>query len=329
MSIKPAAKIIGSGVGLPQKILTNFDLEKMVDTSDEWIRTRTGIETRYIVQDGQCTSDLGTEAAMNALKDAHIKAKEVDLIIFATITGDVGFPAAAVFVQKNIGAHHAAAFDIQATCTGFIYGLEMADALIATGRAKTVLLIGGETLSRITDYRDRNTCVLFGDGAGAVVLQPSDDERGVLATFTRSDGRLHKLLMMEGMGTKNPPHSENYHEKMQYIQMEGRDVFKHAVTCMGDAAELILEKAGLTCKDVDLLIPHQANIRIIDATAKRIKMPPEKVFINVNKYGNTSAASIPLAIDEARKSGRLQPGDVAVLVAFGGGFTWGSAAVRF
>ena len=266
---------------------------------------------------------------MNALKDAKIKAKEVDVIIFATITGDVGFPATAVFVQKNIGAHHAAAFDIQAACTGFIYALEMADSLICTGRAKTVLVIGGETLSRITDYTDRNTCVLFGDGAGAAVLQASDNDRGLLATFTKSDGRLYHLLRMEGLGTKNPPNSDRYHEKMQFVQMEGRDVFKHAVTCMGDAAELILEKAELTYDDVDLLIPHQANIRIIDATAKRIKLPPEKVFVNVNKHGNTSAASIPLAIDEARKSGRLKPGDVAVLVAFGGGFTWGSAAIRF
>ncbi|MBN1465388.1 ketoacyl-ACP synthase III [candidate division KSB1 bacterium] len=329
MRNQPAAKIVGTGASIPEKVLTNFDLEKMVDTTDEWITSRTGIETRYIVQDGQCTSDLGTEAALRALKDARVKAKEVDVIIFATITSDVGFPATAVFVQKNIGAHNAAAFDIQATCTGFIYGLEMADAFIATRRAKTVLLIGGETLSRITDYSDRNTCVLFGDGAGAAVLQPSDDDRGILATYTRSDGRLHNLLMMEGMGTKNPPTAQNYHEKMQYIQMEGRDVFKHAVTCMGDAAEMILVKAGLSQADVDLLIPHQANIRIIDATAKRIKLPPEKVYVNVNKYGNTSAASIPIAIDEARRNGRLKQGDVAILVAFGGGFTWGSAAVRF
>lgn len=329
MSIKPVSKIAGTGVGIPKKIVTNFDLEKMVDTTDEWIRTRTGIETRYIVEEGQNTSDLGTEAALNALKDANVSPKDVDVIIFATITGDVGFPSTAIFVQKNIEAFNASAFDIQAACTGFLYGMELADALICTGRAKTILLIGGETLSRITDFTDRNTCVLFGDGAGAAVLQPSDDDRGVLATFTKSDGRLYELLKMDGMGTKNPPTSRQYTEKMQYIQMEGRDVFKHAVTCMGDAAELILEKANLTYDDVDLLITHQANIRIIDATAKRIKIPADKVYINVHKYGNTSAASIPIAIDEARKTGRLQSDDVAVLVAFGGGFTWGSAAVRF
>lgn len=329
MSIKPVSRIVGTGAGIPKKVVTNFDMEKIVDTSDEWIRTRTGIETRYFVEEGQKTSDLGTEAALNALKDAKVSPKEIDAIIFATITGDVGFPSTAIFVQKNIKAHNAAAFDIQAACTGFIYGLELADALICTGRAKTVLLIGGESLSRITDFTDRNTCVLFGDGAGAVVIQASTDERGVLATFTKSDGRLHDLLKMDGLGTKNPPTSDRYHEKMNYIQMEGRDVFKHAVTCMGDAAEHILEKAELTYDDVSLLITHQANIRIIDATAKRIKIPPEKVYINVNKYGNTSAASIPIAIDEARRNGRLKDGDVAVFVAFGGGFTWGSAAVRF
>lgn len=323
------SKIVGTGVGIPKKILTNFDLEKIVDTSDEWIRTRTGIETRYIVEEGQYTSDLGTEAALNALKDAGLSPEDVDLIIFATVTGDVGFPATAVFVQKNIGALNAAAFDIQAACTGFIYGLEMADSLIACGRAKTALVIGGETLSRITDYTDRSTCVLFGDGAGAVVLQPAENDRGILATFTKSDGRLYKLLKMEGLGTKNPPTPENWEKKYQYLDMEGRDVFKHAVTCMGDAAELILQRAELTHNDVDWLIPHQANIRIIDATAKRIKLPPEKVFVNVNKYGNTSAASIPLAIDEARKSNVLKDNMVAVLVAFGGGFTWGSAAIRF
>jgi len=329
VSIKPVSRIVGTGAGIPKKVVTNFDMEKIVDTSDEWIRTRTGIETRYFVEEGQKTSDLGTEAALNALKDAKVSPKEIDAIIFATITGDVGFPSTAIFVQKNIKAHNAAAFDIQAACTGFIYGLELADALICTGRAKTVLLIGGESLSRITDFTDRNTCVLFGDGAGAVVIQASTDERGVLATFTKSDGRLHDLLKMDGLGTKNPPTSDRYHEKMNYIQMEGRDVFKHAVTCMGDAAEHILEKAELTYDDVSLLITHQANIRIIDATAKRIKIPPEKVYINVNKYGNTSAASIPIAIDEARRNGRLKDGDVAVFVAFGGGFTWGSAAVRF
>ncbi len=326
---KPSSRIVGTGVGIPKKVLSNLDLEKMVDTSDEWIKTRTGIETRYIAAEGQYTSDLGTEAALNALKDANLSPEDVDTIIFATITGDVGFPATAVFVQKNIGAVNAAAFDIQAACTGFIYGLGLADSMIATGRAKTVLLIGGETISRITDYSDRNSCVLFGDGAGAAVLQASTDNRGLLGTFLKSDGRLSELLKMEGMGTKNPPTSDTYDPKYQFIEMQGREVFKHAVTCMGDAAELILKQNDMTSNDVDLLIPHQANIRIIDATAKRINMPPEKVFINVNKYGNTSAASIPIAIDEARRQERLKENSVAAFVAFGGGFTWGSALVRF
>jgi 3-oxoacyl-[acyl-carrier-protein] synthase III len=328
VNIKPASKIIGTGRALPEKVLTNFDLEKMVDTTDEWIRTRTGIETRHIAADDQFTSDLGSEAAIKAMEDANVSPEEVDTIIFATITGDVGFPATSIFVQKNIGAVNASAFDIAAACSGFIFGLEMADSLIATGRAKTVLVIGGETLSRITDYTDRNTCVLFGDGAGAVVLQASDDEHGILATYTKTDGRLYNLLKMDGMGTKNPLTADNLDMGHRYIQMAGRDVFKHAVTCMGDAAELILERSGLTNNDVDWLIPHQANVRIMDATARRIKLPSEKVYINVNKYGNTSAASIPIALDEIRRAGTLKTGDVAILVAFGGGFTWGSAAIR-
>lgn len=329
MSRKPYSRIVGTGLGIPDKILTNFDLEKMVDTTDEWIKTRTGIETRYISTNGQFTSDLGTIAAKNALKDANVSAKDIDVIIFATVTPDMGFPATAIFVQKNIGAVNASAMDISAACTGFIYGLQLADSLIAAGRAQTVLLIGAETLSKITDYSDRNTCVLFGDGAGAAVLQASDDDRGLLGVYTKSDGKLSKLLRLKGMGTKYPPTPENFAKKYHYLEMEGREVFKHAVTCMGEAAEKILQITDLSYEDVDLLITHQANIRIIEATAKRIKMPSEKVFINVNKYGNTSAASIPIAIDEARKAGRLKENQVAVLVAFGGGFTWGSAAVRF
>ena len=301
----------------------------MVDTNDEWIRTRTGIETRHIAAEGQCTSDLGSEAALKALEDANLSPEDIDVIIFATITGDVGFPATSIFVQKNIGAVNASAFDIQAACSGFIYGLDLADALISGQRAKTVLVIGGETLSKITDYSDRNTCILFGDGAGAAVVQASNDEHGIMATYTKSDGRLHDLLKMEGLGTKNPPTAETLTKGYQYIEMSGREVFKHAVTCMGDAAETILERAELTPDDIDWLIPHQANIRIMDATSRRIKLPAEKVYINVNKYGNTSAASIPIAIDEMRKSGKLVENNVVVLVAFGGGFTWASAAIRF
>ena len=321
--------IVGTGSAVPDKVLSNKDLEKIVDTTDEWIRTRTGMETRHIVSNGEYTSDLCTRAAERALNEAGLSAEDVDSIILATITADVGFPSTACFVQKNLGAVNAAAMDIAAACSGFIYGLELADALIATERAKTILVIGGETLSRITDYTDRATCVLFGDGAGAAVVKPSDGQRGILGTFTKSDGRLHDLLYMSGLGTKHPPSHESVDQRLHYIQMAGREVFKHAVTAMGDATEKILADTGLTGKHVDLLISHQANRRIIDATAKRVKIPPEKVFVNVNKYGNTSAASIPIALDEARKEGRLLDGQIAVLVAFGAGFTWGSAAVRF
>ena len=320
--------IAGTGVGIPKNKLTNHDLEKIVDTSDEWIRTRTGIENRFIADKNQNTSDLATMAAKQAMKAADVSAKEIDRIIIATITGDIGFPSTAVLTQKNLGAVNAAAFDIAATCSGFLYGLELGDSLIGMKKAENVLVIGAETLSKITDYEDRNTCVLFGDGAGAVVLRPSDGKRGILGTFTKSDGRLNKLLIMEGLGTKYPPSYENVDKKLHYISMQGREVFKHAVTCMGDAAEHILKQTGLTSNQVDLLISHQANKRIIDATAKRINLPPERVFTNVHKYGNTSAASIPISIHEALQEGRLQQGSLAVLAAFGGGFTWASCAVR-
>ena len=320
--------IVGTGVGIPNKILTNHDLEQIVDTTDEWIRTRTGIETRHIVEDGQATSDLCVEAAKNALDDAGLSVEQVDVIIVATISGDVGFPSAACFVQKKLGAVNAYAFDIAAACSGFIYGLDVADSIIAMQKAKTVLVIGGETLSRITDYTDRATCVLFGDGAGAAVLQPSDGNRGILATLLKSDGRLDHLLYMQGLGTKCPPSHQSVDAGAHFIRMAGKEVFKYAVTAMGEAAEQILKLANITVEEVDLLITHQANYRIIDATARRIEVPSEKVFINVNKYGNTSSASIPIALDEARKSGLLKEGQIAVFVAFGAGFTWGAAALR-
>jgi len=321
--------IAGTGSAVPEKVLTNFDLEKIVDTSDEWIRARTGMVTRRIVSDGELTSDLCTEAAERALSDANVKPEEVDALILATITGDVGFPATACFVQKNLGLVNASAYDIAAACSGFIYGLEIGDAMIAAGKAEKVLVIGGETLSRITDYSDRATCVLFGDAAGAALMVRAKNDRGILGTFTKSDGRLYNLLHMPGLGTKYPLTRETVDQRLHYIKMEGREVFKHAVTAMGDAAVKILEQTGLTGDQVDLLIPHQANLRIIDATARRVKIPSERVFVNVDKYGNTSAASTPLALDEARRTGRLNENQVAVLVAFGAGFTWGSAAIRF
>ena len=327
MGNKPFSMITGTGVGIPEKILTNKDFEKIVDTSDEWITERTGMKVRHIVEDGVYTSDLCAEAAQNALKAAGLKAEELDMIIIGTVTGDLQFPSTACFVQEKIGATNAAAFDVAAACSGFLYALSIGDAMIACGKAKKVLVIGAETLSRVTDYKDRATCVLFGDGAGAAVLEPAKDNRGILDTFMKSNGKLHYLLYQSGGGTKYLPSQETIEQGMFYIKMAGREVFKYAVTAMGDAAEHILEKTGLTNKDVDLLIPHQANKRIVDATAKRVKIPPERLFVNIEKYGNTSAASIPLALDEAIKSGRVKEGDTIVLVAFGAGFTWASAAI--
>jgi 3-oxoacyl-[acyl-carrier-protein] synthase-3 len=320
--------ILGTGRAVPQRVLTNFDLEKMVETSDEWIRERTGIQRRYIASENDTTSELCTAAGRAALQAAQLPGEKLDAIILATVTGDVTFPATACYVQQMLGADHAAAFDIAAACTGFIYGLALGDGLIVSGKAQHVLVIGGEMLSRIVDWTDRSTCVLFGDGAGAVVLGPSDGKRGVIDTFMKSDGRLAHLLSMPGGGTKVPP-DVALAERMMFLRMEGREVFKYAVMAMGDAAEHILTKNNLTGNDIDLLIPHQANMRIINATAKRVGMPVEKVYINVQDYGNTSAASIPIAMNEALENGRLKSGDRCLMVAFGGGFTWGSAIVQF
>ncbi|MBC7185438.1 MAG: ketoacyl-ACP synthase III [Calditrichaeota bacterium] len=320
--------ITGTGMCVPDRVLTNSDLEKLVETSDQWIKERTGMEVRHIVEEGVFTSDLAAEAGRRALEDAGLTPDQIDVIILGTVTGDLGFPSTACFVQEKLGAVNAAAMDIAAACSGFLYALTLGDALIASGRAQRVLAIGAETLSLITDYEDRATCVLFGDGAGAAVLEPARENRGVLATYMKSDGRLHHLLYMPGGGVKHRPSPETIAQRMFFIKMEGREVFKYAVTAMGEAAELILEKSGLTSDQVDLLIPHQANRRILDATAKRVGIPQERLFVNVDKYGNTSAASIPIALDEARRSGRAKAGDVVVMVAFGAGFTWASAAVR-
>lgn len=328
MSRKISSVMLGTGVAIPEKTLTNHDLEKMVDTSDQWIRERTGIEVRHVVEDGVQNSDLGAQAAKMALAEANMEAEELDTIIVATVTGDVTFPSTACYVQEKIGATNAAAFDLQATCSGFIFALNTADALIAGGKSKHVLVIGSELLTRVVDWSDRSTCVLFGDAAGAAILGPaSDDGRGVLATFIKTDGRLSDLLWMPGGGTRFPAEVA-IQENLNCIKMQGPEVFKAAVTAMGDAAVHILQEAGLTPDDITLLIPHQANTRIINATAKRLKLPPEKVYINIQNYGNTSAASIPVALHEAKGKGLLKPGDVCVMVAFGGGFTWGSAAIR-
>lgn len=321
--------ITGMGMAVPEKVLTNFDLEKMVDTTDEWIRTRTGMSERHIADENTATSDLCTEAAKKALKQAGLSAKEIDAIIVATVTPDTIFPATACYVQKNLKATHAAAFDISAACSGFLYGLTVGDSLIRSGMFKNILVIGAETLSKITDWTDRATCVLFGDGAGAAVLQPSDGTRGIVKTFISSDGRLTDLLILPAGGSRQPASHETVDQRLHYIKMEGQEVFKYAVKAMGDAAVKVLEEAGVDSKDLKMLIPHQANHRIIQATARRIKLPMDQVYVNIHKYGNTSAASIPIALTEAIEEGKLQQGDYCLMVSFGGGFTTGAVLLKY
>lgn len=329
MATTPKSMIVGTGVSIPSGILTNKDFEKMVDTTDEWIRERTGMDTRHIIEEGRYTSDLCTDAALKAMKDAHVSKNDIDLILVATVTGDMGFPSTACITQEKIGAFNAAAMDVSAACSGFLYALSLGDAMISAGKFKTILVIGAETLTRMTDYKDRNTCVLFGDGAGAAVLQPATGKRGILGTYMKSDGRFGDLLRVEGFGTRYLPTHDSLEHRRHFIKMEGREVFKQAVTSMGDAAVTILKQLDLSGDDIDLLIPHQANLRIIEATAKRCNVPPERVYVNIDRFGNTSAASIPIALDEARRLGRLGPNQTALLVAFGSGFTWASAVVKF
>ena len=326
---KLSSMVTGLGAEVSKRILTNEELAKIVDTSDEWIRTRTGIKQRHIAEDGKATSDYAAAAARKALKHAGISAEELDLIIFATVTPDMYFPAAACFLQEKIGAVNATAFDISAACTGFIYGLTIADGLIASGKYENILVIGAETLSAITDWTDRGTCVLFGDGAGAAVVQPSRDNRGIINTLIRSDGRLTHLLNMPGGGSIYPPNKAKDNPDKYYLKMEGREVFRHAVTLMGDAATKIIEQSGISGEDIKLVVPHQANIRIIEAITKRLDVPDDRVYVNVERFGNTSAASIPIALHEAYNDGKFKQNDLILLIAFGGGFTWGSALFRF
>jgi 3-oxoacyl-[acyl-carrier-protein] synthase-3 len=326
---KRKIKITGTGFYAPEKILTNFDLEKMVDTSDEWIVTRTGIRERRIGPDNQATSDLAVAAAQNTLENAGLKVKDIDLIIVGTSTPDTIFPSTACWVQNKLGADHIPAFDISAGCTGFIYGMILAEGLILNGTNKRILLIGSEFLTRVTNWKDRNTCVLFGDGAGAVVLEESRDDSGMLSSYWKADGKLGDLLSQPGGGSKIPPTAEMLAQDLQYLQMKGNEVFKHAVKRMGEAAVAALKRAGLSTDEVDYLIPHQANIRIIDATGRRLKLPPEKVYSNIHKYGNVSVATIPIALHELNDSGKLKRGNIIVMDAFGAGFTWAALTYRW
>ena len=322
-------KITGTGFYTPEKVLTNFDLEKMVDTSDEWIVTRTGIRERKIASEDQATSDLAVIASQRALKDAGLKVKDIDLILMATSTPDTIFPSTACWVQKGLGADTIPAFDLSAGCTGLLYGMIVAEAMILNGTVRRILLIGSEMLSKVVDWEDRNTCVLFGDAGAAWVLEKSEDESGMLSYYWKADGNLGGLLSMPGGGTRHPATPETLEQKLHFLQMKGNEVFKHAVKRMGEAALAALDKAGLTTDDIDYFIPHQANIRIIEATGKRLKLPPEKVFNNIQKYGNVSVATIPIGLHELKEQGTLKKGDIIVMDAFGAGFTWAALTYRW
>ncbi len=327
---RPIAMIAGTGHAVPKKILTNNDIAAMgIDTSDEWIIERTGIKQRYVAGEGESLTSLATEASRVAMKAAGVTAPELDVIVLATASPDRLLPSTAVEVQAALGATRAAAFDIDAACTGWVYGAKIAEGLMAMGDAETVLVIGAETLSRITNWKDRNTCVLFGDGAGATVIKRSTKGRGILSAYIRSDGTLADLLHRPAGGSLRPVTPEVLAEGTNCITMAGREVFKNAVRSMAEACDRALDGAKLAATDIDLLIPHQANIRIIEATAKHAGMPMDKVYVNVDRYGNTSAASIPIALDEAMRNGRVKEGMTVMFVGFGAGFTWGSLVVRF
>jgi 3-oxoacyl-[acyl-carrier-protein] synthase-3 len=321
--------ILGVGSYLPEKIMKNSDLEKLTDTSDQWIVERTGIRERRIADAQQNTSDLATKAAELALLNAGVRAEELDLIIVATVTPDMPFPSVACIVQDNLKAINAAAFDLTAVCSGFIYGLVTGSAFIQSGTYKKVLVIGAETLSRITDFSDRGTAILFGDGAGAAVLGEVPAGYGILGVHLGADGTGGNLLKVSAGGSRQPASLDTVNNRLHYINMDGNEVFKFAVKIMGGAAKKALENAKLSQSDVNFLVPHQANLRIICSAAKRLGLPMDKVFVNVDKYGNTSAASIPIALDEAVKNGKIKRDDVIVLVGFGGGLTWGANVIKW
>jgi 3-oxoacyl-[acyl-carrier-protein] synthase-3 len=324
------SRILGTGSAVPSRILRNADLEQLVDTSDEWVTSRTGISERRVCGPGEDTATLAEEAAQKALEAAALDPMDLDLILVATITPAMPFPATACLLQDGLGARRAAALDVSAACSGFIYGLAVADNFIRTGMYRTVLLVGSETLSILTDWSDRNTCVLFGDGAGAVVLQGQRGERGVLSTHLYSDGSQWGLLMAPGGGSRHPVSPEVLEQRLNTIKMpNGNEVFRTAVRAMEDACIAALKHNHLEIADVDVLVPHQANARIIQALAHRLSLRPEKVIANIARHGNTSAASVPLALDEAVRTGKVHDGNLVLLVAFGGGLTWGSAAIRW
>ncbi len=321
--------IAGVGSYVPAKVLTNAELERMVNTSDEWITTRTGIKERRIAAQNEFTSDLATQAALRAMQRAGVAADAVELIVVATITPDMPFPSTAALVQKKLGAFRAAAFDLEAACSGFIYGLEVAQQFIMSRTYDTVLVIGAEKLSAIVDWQDRNTCVLFGDGAGAAVLRNRPNSHGLLTAVMGADGRKADLLFMPGGGSRCPATNQSVAARMHYLRMEGKETFKQAVQAMLTAAREALRRCELDISRIKLIIPHQANRRIIEAVGERLGAKPEQLFVNLHKYGNTSAASVAIALDEAVESGRVQRGDLLLLLVFGAGLTWGAAVIEW
>ena len=323
------ARIVGIGAYAPQRILTNAELEKMVATSDEWIVQRTGIRERHVVSPGETTSDLALRAAQQALERAGVGPEEIDFIVVGTTTGDMMFPTTANLVQHRLGCRNAGSTDVYAACAGSMYSLSIGAQYIETGKYRTVLCIGAETLSRITDYTDRGTCILLADAAGAVVLRPSDDESGIIDTDLYSDGKYWELLYQPAGGSAQPATHETVDQRLHYAKMKGNEVFKVAVRMFGDCADRILTRNGFTVKDVSLFVPHQANLRIIEAAVKRLGLPMDRVVVNVERYGNTGAASVYVALEEAWAAKRVNAGDLVLMAAFGGGFTWGAALVRW
>lgn len=323
------AKITATAKYLPNKTLTNLDLEKMVDTSEEWILSRTGIEKRHLVSKGEATSDMCKEVALELIKKSRMKPEDIDLILIATSTPDVPVVSTAALVQDKIGAKNAWGYDIVAACTGFVYALETGAKFVESGKYKNVLVIGADTMSSIIDYTDRNTCVIFGDGAGGVLLQPSNNDCGVLDSILMTDGSGHKYLTVPAGGSLNPASKETLNKGMHYVYQDGKTVFKFAVKNMADVSKEILDNNNIAGEDLKLFIPHQANKRIIDATAKRCGLTEDQVLININKYGNTTAGTIPIALDDAVEANMLEKGDLVLFAAFGGGFTWGSMLIKW
>jgi 3-oxoacyl-[acyl-carrier-protein] synthase III len=324
-----SAKITGIGSYLPSRVVTNAEMEKIVDTTDEWIITRTGIRERHYAAPNETTSSMAIKASKKALEVAGIDPIDLDLILVGTVTPDVSFPSVGCLVQDALGSKKAAAFDVSAGCTGFIYGTHIAKAYIDSGLYKKILVIGTEKLTAVTNWKDRNTCVLFGDGAGAIILEAQEEEEGLISSVIASDGSLGYLLERPAGGVAMPITRENVDGELMHIRMKGNEVFKYAVTYMGDVALEALRLSPYTCEDVNWLIPHQANIRIIDAVRRRLRLPAEKVFTNIDHTGNTSAASVPVALDELYRNGNLKRGDLVELVAFGAGFTWGATLLRW